>query len=179
MTAAKTTLSKRLFVVYSTCDIFTALYMYTKEQASQLKQSFWTTFGQYMRPVLSSEGMRINWINYKTGIRYISFKTQAGKDKASIAIEIAHPDEGIQELFFEQFKELKSLLHSSLNEEWDWVLHTKDENNKTVSRIYKELDQSNVYNEKDWPSLISFFKPRLIALDQFWSDAKDIFDSLK
>lgn len=53
--------------------------MYTREQISQLRQEFWTTFGQYMSPVLSAEGGKINWLNYKTGIKHLHFKMDADK----------------------------------------------------------------------------------------------------
>ena len=153
--------------------------MYTKEEASQLRQEFWTTFGQYLSPLRSAEGLKINWVNYKTGLKHVYFRMQADKKKAWIAIEIAHPDEGIQELFYEQFLELKTLLHSYLDEDWEWVLHTTDENGKTISRIFKEFFPVNVFNRNDWPELISFFKPRIVALDLFWSDARYAFDALK
>jgi hypothetical protein len=83
--------------------------LYSKDEASQLKQEFWTTFGQYISPQLSADGLKVNWVNYKTGIKYLHFKMEAGKRWASIAIEITHQDIGIQELFFEQFKELKNI----------------------------------------------------------------------
>jgi hypothetical protein len=153
--------------------------LYSKDQASQLKQLFWTTFGQYIAPQLSADGLRVNWVNYKTGIKNLYFRMEAGKRSASIAIEITHPDAGIQELFFEQFKELKTLLRSSLQEDWEWQLHTRDESGKTVSRIFKQVDCISIFNKNDWPALISFFKPRIIALDEFWSDAKYAFDALK
>jgi hypothetical protein len=153
--------------------------MYSKDQASQLKQAFWTAFGQYISPQLSAEGMKINWVNYKTGIKHLYFKMHADNSTARIAIEMAHPDAGIQELFFEQFKEYKNILHSTLGEEWDWQLHATDDYGKTISRIYKEIGPVNVFNNNDWPQLISFFKPRIIALDEFWSDAKYGFDALK
>lgn len=153
--------------------------MYSKDQASQLKQQFWTTFGQYITPHPSAEGTRINWVNYKTGIKHLYFRMQAENRSASIAIEIAHPDAGIQELFFEQFKELRLILADALQEEWEWDLHTTDEYGKTISRIYKQLDGVSVFNRNDWPALISFLKPRIIALDEFWSDAKYSFDALK
>jgi len=153
--------------------------MYTREEASQLRKEFWTTFGNYMSPQLSAEGLRTNWLNYKTGLKYVYFRLDADKKSASIAIEITHPDPGIQELFFEQFLELKTLLNGYLGEEWDWVLHTSDENGKTISRIYKEIKPVNIFNRNDWHSLISFFKTRIIALDEFWNDAKYSFDSLK
>ena len=104
---------------------------------------------------------------------------EAGKKSASIAIEIAHPDAGIQELFFEQFLELKNVLYSALDEDWEWQLHTADENGKTVSRIFKRLDGVSIFKKNDWPALISFFKPRIIALDEFWSDAKYAFEARK
>ena len=103
----------------------------------------------------------------------------ADKRKASIAIEITHADEGIQELFFEQFVELKNVLNGYLAEEWEWELHSSDENGKIISRIFKELNGVSVFKQDDWPALISFFKPRILKLDEFWNDAKYAFDSLK
>jgi hypothetical protein len=153
--------------------------MYSKDEASQLKQSFWTTFGQYIAPQLSAEGLKINWVNYKTGIKHLYFRMEADKRSASIAIVITHPDAGIQELFFEQFKELKNLLHSSLQEDWDWQLHSIDDSGNTISRIFMQIGGVSIFNKSDWPVLISFFKPRIIALDEFWSDAKYAFDALK
>ncbi|MET3980094.1 hypothetical protein ABIB62_002563 [Mucilaginibacter sp. UYP25] len=150
--------------------------MYSKDQASQLKQAFWTAFGQYMAPVLSGEGLRTNWINYKTGVKNIFFKMQADKNTASIAIEISHPDIELQQLFFEQFGSYKTMLHSTLGEEWQWQLHTTDDYGKTISRIYTEISPVNIFQKDNWPTLISFFKPRIIALDEFWSDVKVAFE---
>ncbi|MVN91884.1 DUF4268 domain-containing protein [Mucilaginibacter aquatilis] len=153
--------------------------MYSKEQASQLRQTFWTTFGQYIAPQPSAEGLKINWINYKTGIKHLHFRMQAENRWARIGIEISHPDTGIQELFFEQFKELKLILAGALNEDWEWLLHAHDDYGKTTSIIYKQLDGVSLFNRNDWPALISFFKPRIIALDEFWADARYSFDALK
>lgn len=153
--------------------------MYSKDEASQIRQAFWTTFGQYIAPQLSADGLKVNWVNYKTGIKYLYFKMDADKRSAVIEILIAHPDAGIQELFFEQFAELKAMLKGYLDEEWEWVLHDKNENGKTISRIYKQLHGVSIYNRGDWPQLISFFKPRIIALDEFWSVGQYSFEALK
>ena len=153
--------------------------MYSKDEASQIRQAFWTAFGQYIAPQLSADGLRINWINYKTGIKHLNFKMQTGNRQAYIAIEISHPDAGMQELMFEQFKELKAVFDTNLNESWDWELHTRDENNKLVSRIIKTLPSASIFNRNDWPTLISFFKPRIIALDEFWSVAQYSFELFK
>lgn len=153
--------------------------MYSKEQISALKQAFWTAFGQYMSLSPSADGQKINWINYKTGLKHLNFKMQADKHTAYIAIEMTHPDAGMQMLLFEQFKEFKVLMEAAIGEEWDWQLHVQNEHYKTISRIYKELPQVSVFKQEDWPALISFFKPRIIALDEFWNDAQYSFDLFK
>ena len=153
--------------------------MYTKEEASQLRHSFWTTFGQYISPQLSSEGLKVNWVNYKTGVKYVYFRMEADKMTATIAIEIAHPDPGIRELFFEQFLEFKNILHDYTYEAWTWEPHYTDENGRPMSRIYLDQVGINIFNKNDWPALISFFKPRIILLDGFWNDVKYAFDALK
>ncbi|GAB3905155.1 DUF4268 domain-containing protein [Mucilaginibacter boryungensis] len=153
--------------------------MFSKAEATQLRQEFWTTFGRYLRPQLSADGEKVNWINYKTGIKHVYFRMEAENRLARIGIEITHYDTGIQELFFEQFMELKTMLHSYLGEEWEWQLHHTDMEGKTISRIYKELPKASIYNREDWPKLISFFKPRIVALDEFWSMGKYSFDALK
>jgi len=152
--------------------------MYSKDEASQLKQAFWATFGQYIAPQLSAEGLRVNWVNYKTGLKHVFFKMDADKRGAAISIELAHPDTGIQELFFEQFREFKNILHQTLDEEWHWELHHREVNGKVISRIYKQVDGVSIFNKNDWPELISFFKPRIIALDEFWNNVKDGFGGL-
>ena len=150
--------------------------MYAKDEVTKLKQEFWTTFGQYMALELSNSGLRINWVNYKTGIKHLYFKMEADGKKATIGIEISHPDRSIQELIFEQFKEFKNILTSCLNEEWNWELHTTDEYGKTVTKISTSLFGVSIFKREEWPKLIEFLKPRLIALDNFWTDARDSFD---
>jgi Domain of unknown function (DUF4268) len=147
--------------------------MYTKQEASAIKRKFWTTFGLYMKPVPSAWHEKVNWLNYKTGIRDVYFRMHADQKMASISIELTHGDEMIRQIFFEHFTAMKGMLHEALAEEWDWLPDTHDEWGKPVSIIQKEIAGVNIMDEKYWPALIVFFKPRLIALDSFWGDVKD------
>ncbi|MFN3997578.1 DUF4268 domain-containing protein [Algoriphagus sp.] len=150
--------------------------MYSRSEASRIRAEFWITFGQYMKPVPNAEGLRINWPNYRTGVKNIYFRMKAEQDFASIGIEIGHKDEELQELYFMQFKELKNLLKNSLGEEWDWKLHSTNEVGQPVSKIEKVLPGVNVMEESDWPKIITFLKPRIIALDEFWDNVKPSFE---
>ncbi len=146
--------------------------MYSKQEASILTQQFWTSFGQYIAPVLSAEGEKINWINYKTGQKDISFNMMADSKGAKIAIVLKHKDPLLQILFFNKLLKLKSNLHLVMGEEWQWQLHTVDQYGKTTSEIYLSLQQVNVFNKADWPAIISYLKDRIIALDRFWCEYK-------
>ncbi|MES2702097.1 MAG: DUF4268 domain-containing protein [Bacteroidota bacterium] len=152
--------------------------MYTRQEISRQREAFWTTFGQYMRPVLSADGLKVNWVNYKTGIAGIHFKMEAHHAYAGIAIVLSHADTALRNEQYQQFARLRELLHEALGEEWQWLEGTEDEFGKPVSIIKKELPQVNINNNEDWPKLISFFKQRIIALDEFWSAAKYTFEQL-
>ena len=131
-----------------------------------------------MAPISSAEGEKVSWVNYKTGIKHLYFRMHAGNKSVSIAIEITHPDLELQQWYFEELIKFKKQLHQFLNEEWQWVLHTTDEHGKQISRVFKEQEKVSVFRKGDWPAVISFFKPRIIALDAFWNAVKYTFESL-
>jgi hypothetical protein len=152
--------------------------MYSKEEATQLRQQFWITFGKYMKPIPSAGGLPINWVNYKTGVKHVWFKMNAEQHKASISIVFSHPDRELQLLYFEQLTAFKNLFKEAVNEEWEWNAEAKNEFGVTQCQVSMSMDNCSIYNQQNWPSLISFLKPRLIALDQFWEDVKPIFEEL-
>jgi|SRR6188768_3913048 hypothetical protein len=151
--------------------------MYSRREKSLMRKNFWTMFGQYMRPVLNANDEELNWLNYKTGARHIYFRLDATEEYASVAIELRHPETSRQEFYFEKFKRLERLFHQTMGEGWNWQLHMTDEDGKHVSRIRSHLNNVNVCNNNDWPAMISFLKPRVIALDQFWNLVKEEFET--
>jgi len=152
--------------------------MYSKEEAAKLRQQFWISFGQYMKPVPSASGSTVHWVNYKTGVKNIFFKMDVTNKQATIAIQLTHSDSDIRHLIFEQFEEFKLMFTNTMNEEWDWAKDFTDDYGKTVSQIYLSLTNVSVFNQQHWPDLISFFKPRIIALDEFWDNIKPVFEDL-
>ncbi len=150
--------------------------MYSKQETATIKQSFWTSFGLYMKPVPTAAGQKNSWINYKTGIPHIYFRMVAEKRYASIAIEIANPSEEMRAMQFKQFAQLKTLFQNMAGKEWTWQENTIDSNGKPMSRIYQTLAGVSVLAEQDWPAIISFLKTRIIALDAFWEEVKYGFE---
>ena len=152
--------------------------MYSKEQASKLRQQFWITFGKYMKPIPSAEGLLINWVNYKTGVKNVFFRMDAEQKFATITIDITHSDLETRTLFFEQFESFKAIFNDTVHEDWDWELNAVNEYGQPLSKISITITELSIFNQQHWPALISFLKPRIIALDQFWTDVKPVFVGL-
>lgn len=150
--------------------------MYSKQDASQLRKNFWTGFGQYMKPLRNANNETVNWLNYKTGIKHLYFRMDANNKQASIAIELHHHDPVLRLEYFEKFRQLEKLFNETVGEKWDWQLYITDEDGKTVSRIATVLNGVNIFNSADWPLIISFLKPRVMALDSFWTMVKEGFE---
>lgn len=129
-----------------------------------------------MAPVLSAEGEKINWINYKTGIKDIRFVMQVDT-VAYIAIEFSHKDGELQDLQFEKLIQFKTIFENTIQEEWKWERRVILDDGRMISRVFCELEKVSIMNKNDWPELISFFKQRIIALDLFWSEYKFAFEN--
>lgn len=149
--------------------------LYTREDTRGLRAQFWTTFGQYMRAVPSAEEGRVSWLNYKTGIKYLYFRMDVENNAARISVEVRHPDDEIRGLIYAQFLELKPVFDGLVGIDWRWAARLQIEN-RSISCIQAELPNVTFFRKEDWPEIISFFKPRIIALDQFWALAKHHFD---
>lgn len=145
-------------------------------QSHSLKiPQFWKTFGQYMAPVPSSTGEKINWINYKTSVRFIRFIMKQQDGAIIIAIELSNPDIIVQEKDFEQLLELKTQFSQVCGNDWIWTKFINETQGKYISDISSILINATINKEEDWPKIISFLKPRLVALDVFWNTYQYVF----
>lgn len=152
--------------------------MYTKEEASMARQKFWISFGKYMAPILSADQNKINWINYRTGVKSIAFKMDATYNFAYVGIEIQAKDQELRKIYFDQFLAMKSILEEYLPGEWYWHSDTTNESGNRVARIFTRLEQVNVFRESDWPAIISFLKERIMNVDKFWCEYHELFKTL-
>lgn len=123
----------------------------------------------------SVSGKKVKWVNYKTGVKDIYFRLECDKKQASIGIELQHKDEGIRDLFFEQFRELKRVLEAETNEEWNWETEAFTPSGTPIYRICTVCNGVNVYRKDDWREIFNFFEPRMVALDRFWVEFGEIF----
>lgn len=154
--------------------------MWSREEAQERRKEFWTAFGVFMRKHIPLSHPKARWLNYKTGVRDVYFRLEADNTGAKVCIDIQHRDAEIRELFYEQFTELKVVLHDIVGEEMKWDEHFYfDEIEKEISRIYVQLPNKNIYRKDDWSEIFHFLEKHIVTLDEFWADYKDIFIELQ
>ena len=150
--------------------------MYSARQIAATREKFWISFGKYLQPVPAASGTRVTWVNYATGLKSISFRMYFERNEAYIGIEVDCSYEGAEHSMFRKWVQLKPVLENYLGESWHWEEAAVNLNGKQVSRIYKTLTGVDILQEQDWPAVISFLKPRIIALDAFWFDNREFFE---
>ena len=141
----------------------------------KIKDEFWTTFGKYMALHPSASGEKVNWINYKTGVKLVQFRLEVNEKKAGIYIELSKPDLEVQKKLFDQLARDIDLLIGYTDTNWQLEPQLKISEGRIVSGIYQEHSEVNVYFKSDWPAIISFLKFELIGLDKFWTENKDVY----
>ncbi len=150
--------------------------MYNRNEMSKVRQYFWTSFGRYMLPVQPAGDEKVNWINYKTGVKEISFKMSAERDAAGLSIQITG-DKLQREKHYKRMLQFKQVFESSVQGKWIWLKEKPDENGRIMAVIETILPGVNVYDKNDWPAIISFLKSMITELDKFWTSVEDFFET--
>ena len=77
--------------------------MFSKEEARQLRQLFWTSFGK---------SFPRKWILYNTKVKDLSLKFHADTKTALVCLDITHDDPELRQMYFEKLQCLEAILSS-------------------------------------------------------------------
>ena len=151
--------------------------MFSRDEARAWNERFFTLYGTYMRRHQpQAEGAR-QWLNYRTGVKNLFFRIEATGKEALAAIDIQHADEGIRQLFFDQFLEFRKALESHTGP-LIWDTSYTLPNGRLIARIYQKQEGVSLYSEEDWHRIFPFFEQYLLGFDAFWADFREAFIEL-
>ena len=154
--------------------------MYSKSEAAEKKKEFWTAFGVYMRKHPATSSSKSRRLNYRTGVKDVYIRLEVDNRGAKVCIDLQHRDKEIRALFYEQFTELKAVLHSTIGEELIWEpVCFLEETDKEVSRIYTQLQYKNIHRKEEWGDIFRFLEQYIVPIEEFWADYRDIFIELE
>ena len=138
--------------------------MFSKEEAAQLRKEFWTSFGK---------SFPRKWLLYNTKIKGFAFKFQADRKKASVCLDIDHPEDIANELLFDQMLSLKVLLEAELPE----VIYDATyelESGKIIKRIYIPFDKKfSIHNKNTWRDCFEFYVETMNTFELFYYEYED------
>lgn len=133
--------------------------MFNKEESKQVRQKFWTTFGQaYPR----------KWLLYNTKIKELVLKFTCNTEFAQVSIDIESKDSFYREYYYDKLWSLENLLKTEyipsiiLDPEYELAP------GRVVSRVYVQLNGVSIHDERTWPRIFDFFYQNMEQLELFF-----------
>jgi hypothetical protein len=145
------------------------IFMYSKDEAAQIRKEFWIAFDVYSRKYLANKR---KWITYNTGIKDLVLKFVVNRENAKVLLLIESKSEDKRFGIFVKLKELELLYKSELGEGWIWNEQFILDNNKEACAIYKQLNNVNIYNKNDWSDIFDFFAVEMLKLEEMFEEVK-------
>lgn len=141
--------------------------MFSREEAKQIRQEFWTSFGKEFPH---------KWLLYNTKMKEIQLKFTFDHKVAQVSLDVVDHDELIRSYYYEKLISLKTVLTESYLPEIIFAEEYELPEGKTISRIYVELDGVNVYNHKYWPEVKNFLAENMLKMEEFFDDFRDFIN---
>ena len=152
--------------------------MFSKEESRQLNLAFWNGFQDYISKNRSSNGRKINWLNYPSDIKSIFIRLEVDSKGARLCFDIQSKDDDIRALLFEQMSELKVVLEDITIEKPTWIENHYYLNKQYISRIVWENNLLNFYKSEHRDLIYTFLAERLLKFDLFYQEYKEILIAL-
>lgn len=152
--------------------------MFSREEQKRLNTLFWNAFKNYIKKQKSSNGRRINWLNYPSDVKDVFIRLQADTEGARLCFDVQSKDTGVHAIIWEQLCELKVVMEKRMNIKGEWIPNLILSDNRTISRIVWERSGLNYLKPDDHILIFEFLKNTLIAFDLFYQEFKEILISL-
>ena len=152
--------------------------MFSKEESRQLNLAFWNDFQDYISKNRSSNGRKINWLNYPSDIKSIFIRLEVDSKGARLCFDLQSKDDDIRALLFEQMSELKVVLEDITIEKPTWIENHYYLNKQYISRIVWENNLLNFYKSEHRDLIYTFLAERLLKFDLFYQEYKEILIAL-
>jgi hypothetical protein len=141
--------------------------MYSKEEAKNVRQQFWTMFGKrYDR----------KWLLYDTKLKDINLKFSFEDRRALVSIDINHDDAIFRAYYYEKLISLKNIMKEEVSEELIFEENYILESGKTISRVFVMYEGVKIQKQTDWPEVYEFFYTYMDRLESFFREYKDFID---
>jgi hypothetical protein len=152
--------------------------MLSREEQKLKNHLFWDDFRKFMGKVKSSNGRKMNWLNYPSDVKDIYIRLQVDSKSAKLCFDIQSRDAGIRAIIWEQMTELKKIMEVTMNCKGEWDEQVYNNEGVVISQIKWEKQGLNFYDENQKLEIFEFFKEKLVAFDLFYQEFKEVIINL-
>lgn len=149
--------------------------MYSKEESKALREEFWDRFKSLSRRKRLRKKLPSDWVLSQTGIKALNLRFHVDRQVVQVGIDLETRNMDRRLELFEKLESVKKILEKAMQEPMIWELDYIRENGKSVSRIYQQLEEVDIYNRDTWSTAHSFMYDRMIKLETFFLEYRDFF----
>jgi len=149
--------------------------MYTKEESKAHREEFWDKFKTYSGRKRLRNKLPGHWLLTQTGVKALNLRFHVDRKVAQVGIDLETRNMDLRFELFEKLESVKKILETTMEEPMIWELEYIRENGKSVSRIYQQLEEVDIYNRETWPAAHQFMYSKMTKLEAFYIEYRDFF----
>ena len=138
-----------------------------------LREEFWESFKQQSAARRTRNRLPGNWMLTQTGIKALNLKFHVDRKVAQVGIDLETRNMDKRIELFEKLETLKKLLEETMEAPMNWELDYIRENGKSISRIYLQLEDVDIYNQDSWARAHQFMYENMMKLESFYKEYRD------
>jgi len=147
--------------------------MFSKEEAKKLREEFWDQFKELSARRRERKRLPGNWLLTQTGIKALNLRFHVDREVAQVGIDLETRNMDKRIELYEKLESLKTLLEKAMEAPMNWELEYIRENGKSVSRIYLEKENIDIYNKESWSRAHQFMYENMMKLEGFFKEYGD------
>lgn len=148
--------------------------MFSKEDAKQLREDFWDSFKRMSSGRRARKKLPGNWMLSQTGIKALNLRFHVDREVAQVGIDLETRNMDKRIELFEKLETLKKLMEEAMGVPMIWELEYIRENGKSVSRIYLQIEDVDIYNRDTWVKAHKFMYENMMKLEAFYQEYRDM-----
>lgn len=149
--------------------------MYSKEEAKALREEFWEQFKTLSTKKRLRKRLPGPWLLNNTGIKALNLRFHVDRKVAQVGIDLETRNVDKRLELYEKLESVKRILEEAMQEPMIWEIEYLRENGKSVSRIYLQLDDVDIYNPITWSKVHQFMFEKMMKLEAFYQEYRDFF----
>jgi len=149
--------------------------MFSKEESKQLREEFWGEFNRISIRRRKAKKLPGDWILGNTGVKAINLRFHVDREVAQVGIDLETRNMDKRLELYEKLESVKKVLEKTMKTPMIWELEYLRENGKSVSRIYLQKEEIDIYNKETWPKAHQFMYDNMMKLETFYDEYRDFF----